>query len=153
MIIGIIVVIIALATFAGILKIPEIPSNTSTNFENPDNFGGPTNEILSLNKNEYKLGEHIFVYVAGIKETDKGNIIFVTPEQIILKDFPIDGSSKTAFNTYFTPDTSVFMNICTPDELVGTWTVYFKDLPYDPIEFEIINDYIPREEENVKVEC
>ncbi len=40
------------------------------------------------------------------------------------------------------------LGICTKDDLLGNWTVVFQGTNYDNLKFEIVDSYIPGEEEN-----
>jgi hypothetical protein len=98
---------------------------------------------FSIDKNEYNLGEKIFIVVNDLKQEDKGKVIFFRPlnntswNNYITMDF--DGRNKTEFNLYFEPKLSELKNICSTNELVGEWVVKFIGTEYPDINFKIMN--------------
>jgi len=98
---------------------------------------------FSIDKIEYNLGEKIFIVVNGLKEEDKGEVVFFRPlnntnwSSYITMGF--DGSNKTQFNLYFEPKLSEFKKICSTNDLVGTWVVKLIGTEYSDINFEILN--------------
>ena len=98
---------------------------------------------FSIDKSEYNLGEKIFIVVNGLKQEDKGKVIFFRPlnntswNNYITMDF--DGRNKTEFNLYFEPKLSELKNICSTNELVGEWVVKFIGTEYPDINFKIMN--------------
>ena len=98
---------------------------------------------FSIDKNEYNIGEKIFIVVNDLKEEDKGKVIFFRPlnntawSDYITMDF--DGKDKTHFNLYFEPRLSEFKKICSTNELLGQWVVKFIGTEYSDINFKIMN--------------
>ena len=98
---------------------------------------------FSIDKSEYNLGEKIFIVVNGLKEEDKGKVVFFRPlnntawSNYITMDF--DGRNKTHFNLYFEPKLSELKKICSTNELVGEWVVKFIGTEYLDINFKIMN--------------
>ena len=98
---------------------------------------------FSIDKIEYNLGEKIFISVNGLKEKDKGKIVFFQPlnntswRNYITIDF--DGKYKTQFNSYFEPRLSELKKLCSTNELVGEWVVKFIGTEYSDINFKIMN--------------
>ena len=98
---------------------------------------------FSIDKNEYNLGEKIFIVVNDLKQEDKGKVIFFRPlnntswNNYITMDF--DGRNKTEFNLYFEPKLSELKNICSTNELVGEWVVKFIGTEYPDINLKILN--------------
>ena len=98
---------------------------------------------FSIDKSEYNVGEKIFIVVNGLKEEDKGKVIFFRPlnstawSNYITMDF--DGTNKTQFNLYFEPKLSKLKNICSTNELVGEWVVKFIGTEYPDINLKILN--------------
>ena len=84
---------------------------------------------FSIDKNQYNIGEKIFIVVNGLKQEDKGKVIFFRPlnntawTNYITMDF--DGTNKTQFNLYFEPRLSDLNGICSTNELAGEWVVKF----------------------------
>jgi hypothetical protein len=102
-----------------------------------------TSGPFSIDKGEYNLGEKIFISVDGLKEEDKGKVIFFRPlnntswSNYVTMDF--DGQNKVQFNLYFEPKLSEFKKICSTNDLVGTWIVKFIGTEYSDINLKILN--------------
>jgi hypothetical protein len=98
---------------------------------------------FSIDKNEYNVGEKIFIIVDNLKEEDKGKVVFFRPlnntawSDYITMDF--DGRNKTQFNLYFEPKLSELKNVCSMNDLAGTWVVKFIGTEYLDINFEMMN--------------
>jgi len=98
---------------------------------------------FSIDKNEYNLGEKIFLVVNGLKQEDKGKVIFFRPlnntswANYITMDF--NGAEKSKFNLYFEPRLSESKKLCSTNELVGEWVVRFIGTEYLDINFKIMN--------------
>jgi hypothetical protein len=107
--------------------------------EEPWHSSGP----FSIDKTEYNVGEKIFIVVNGLKEEDKGKVIFFRPlnstawSNYITMDF--DGTNKTQFNLYFEPKLSKLNGICSTNELAGEWVVKFIGTEYLDINFKVMN--------------
>ena len=112
-------------------------------------YSGP----ITVLQYEHRLGESVFLHIRGLKLHESGNIYIFTPQEILFKTIPYDGSLKANFNQYFTPDTSAILQICTPEDLVGKWRIIFEDGSYAPLEFEFTTEYIRSGEVNIQVEC
>jgi hypothetical protein len=109
-----------------------------------------TSGPFSINKSSYKLGEYIFYVVSGLKPNEAGSIAIVTPKGDTYSTIPFNGTLKTDFKNYFKPNTQSNPKLCTPQDLVGTWKLIFDGVPYKPIKFEIINDWIPGSQSAMK---
>ena len=136
----VIIPIIIIIIIAGTLIIFTPNEETSKNkIEEKWVKSGP----FSIDKSEYNLGEKIFIVVNGLKEEDKGKVIFFRPlnntswSNYITMDF--DGENKAQFNLYFEPKLSELKKICSTNELAGTWVVKFIGTEYSDINFEILN--------------
>jgi len=136
----VIIPIIIIIIIAGTLIIFTPNEETSKNkIEEKWVKSGP----FSIDKSEYNLGEKIFIVVNGLKEEDKGKVIFFRPlnntswSNYITMDF--DGENKAQFNLYFEPKLSELKKICSTNELAGTWVVKFIGTEYSDINFEIMN--------------
>jgi hypothetical protein len=98
---------------------------------------------FSIDKNQYNLGEKIFIVVNGLKQEEKGKVVFFRPlnntswNDYITMDF--DGKDKTHFNLYFEPRLSEFKKICSTNELSGQWVIKFIGTDYPDINFKIMN--------------
>jgi len=98
---------------------------------------------FSINKNQYKLGENIFMIVSGLQPTDIGTIDVVDPKGGIFTSIPFNGTMKSSFKQFFKPDTERKLALCNATDLVGHWNIIFKGVSYKSIPFEIVNDWIP----------
>jgi hypothetical protein len=114
------------------------------------NRSGP----FAINKDEYKIGENIFIAVEGLTPSDVGNAVFVLPNGTTKYiSIPFDGSQKSGFNQYFKPAISKSRHICSVDDIIGNWTVVFQGTQYKPLKFKILNDTIPTEQGNFQRVC
>ena len=111
--------------------------NDSENFVDAVSSGPVT--ILQY---EHKLGENVFVHIRGVGLEEKGNIRFFTPEGVLYKTVNYDGTIKQDFNQYFKPETSRILEICTPEELIGEWTVTFDNNVYPPLKFKVLDELL-----------
>ncbi|MEX0640576.1 MAG: hypothetical protein WD018_01465 [Nitrosopumilaceae archaeon] len=105
---------------------------------------------FAIDKPRYKIGENIFLSVHGLKPNEAGNIIISGPKGIIWTELPFNGTLKSDFNYYFKPETSRMLKIFNPEDLVGTWKVVFQGLTYEPLSFEIVNEFLPGAESDIK---
>ena len=105
-----------------------------------------TSGPFSINKNQYKLGENIFMIVSGLQPTEVGEIDIVDPKGDTYSKIPFNGTMKTSFKQFFKPQTQRSLALCNATQLVGNWNIVFKGVPYKSIPFEIINEYIPGEQ-------
>lgn len=102
-----------------------------------------TSGPFSINKNQYKLGENIFMIVSGLKPTDIGEIDIVDPKGDTFSKIPFNGTIKSSFKQFFKPDTERRLALCNATDLVGHWNIVFKGSSYKSIPFDIVNDWIP----------
>jgi hypothetical protein len=137
-IISIIIIIIIIITGTLIIFTPN--EETSKNeIEEKWVKSGP----FSIDKIEYNLGEKIFISVNNLKEEDKGQVIFYRQLNstawlnYIAMDF--DGKNKSRFNLYFEPRLNEVKEICSTNDLAGTWMVKFIGTEYLDINFKIMN--------------
>ena len=105
-----------------------------------------TSGPFSINKNQYKLGENIFMIVSGLKPTDVGVIDIVDPKGGTFTKISFNGTMKSSFKQFFKPETLASLGLCNATDLVGNWNIIFRGVPYKSIPFEIINEYIPGEQ-------
>lgn len=113
--------------------------------EKPWVWSGP----FAINKNQYKIGEKIFINIVNLRPDDIGEMQFYLPDGRLWDSIPFNGTEKSGFKKYFEPDTSRSFGIYEPEELVGIWRVVLNGTSYQPIMFEIINEYEPGEELDV----
>ena len=108
---------------------------------------------FTIKSNRLLIDENVFLIVDGLKIDDIGEIVFITPNNKISVILPVDGKEKNSFSKHFTPDLSRSSNICTVEELIGEWTIKFRGMDYEPIKFEIINEYLPDSERYYEPVC
>ena len=145
--IGIIVIGVVVVTLSNQGVIPELLDED--NEVHDAVWSGP----VGVTQYKHKLGENVYLLIRGIQPHEKGAIGVFTPEGILYKSFEYDGSEKADFNQYFFPDTFAELKICTPDQLVGIWTVVFADNSYPPLEFEMTDEWIRSGEATIFTEC
>lgn len=112
------------------------------------NISGP----FAINKFQYKLGENIFMIVSNLQRTDAGKIVVIDPKGDTYETIPFNGTLKTSFHYFFKPNTQNFggVKLCNPTDLVGKWGIIFQGVPYKPLKFEVINDWIQGAEAEIK---
>ena len=110
----------------------------------------PTSGPFKIDREEYLLGEKIFLIAENLDINEKGEIIFFRPlnatHHTVWQKFPFDGNLKPAFNIYFEPMYSKSLKICSSSDLIGDWFVYFNNVNYPILDFKIINQTLPGEE-------
>jgi len=116
-----------------------------------------TSGPFKIDRSQYRLGELILIQVDELLTWEKGQIAFIrslndTHSSVYLT-IPFDGSDKKSFNQYFKPALSQAKKICTADELIGKWAAVFQGTNYETIQFEIIDKFIPGDEEYYEDAC
>ena len=107
---------------------------------------------LQINKDKYLLGENVYVFIKDLRPQDKGTVLFLTPENKIYLEWGFNGSVKDFSKKYFKPQLLKSKNLCEKEQLVGEWTVMFKDYEMSKIYFEVLPDILPNHESHF-VEC
>ena len=111
-----------------------------------------TSGPFQIDREQYVLGELVLMRIGDLQPNEKGQITFLQPSngthQTVYITIPFDDSQKITFNQYFKPSLSRGLGICTKDDLIGNWTVVFQGTDYNNLKFEIVDRYIPGEEEN-----
>ena len=143
--ISIAITIVAIAIVAGIIYYYSIQATPPDESKSQWISSGP----FAIDKPKYKLGENIFLVVSNLKPEEAGVISFIMPDDRSYADIPFNGTLKDHFTYYFTPTTSITKKIYKPEQLIGTWHVIFHGVPYETLEFEILNEYIRGGEANV----
>ena len=141
---GVIVAIIAVSVYFASSQIEK---------SKDEGFEWLTAGPFSVKDYQHKLGESIFIVAEGIASNEKGTIRVFTPKNIEYVSYPFDGSVKPSFNVYFKPDTTVRKDRCSPEDFVGVWIMTFEGVPYPPIQFEFINEYIIGAENDITDLC
>jgi hypothetical protein len=148
-VIGIIIVII------GIIAITN-QEITEERIEGQWRESGP----FAIEKDEYYLGEKIFLTVNEIPRDVSGEVIFFRPtstpdvekfegleeiseDKITTKTkylaIKFSGENKQNFNRYFEPSLNEWKGICSRSELVGEWVIVFHGTQYEDMSFKILN--------------
>ena len=109
-----------------------------------------TSGPFAINNGTYRIDDNVFMTVTGLKPTDAGKITVYDPEGAIYTKIPFNGTLKSDFNWFFKPNTARLAKICTPQDLLGNWTIDFAGTSYDPIHFKIINEWVQGGQSEVK---
>jgi len=116
-----------------------------------------TSGPFQIDRNEYVLGEKIFVRVGGLSSEEKGQIAFLRPlndtHDKVYLTISFDGSERNGFNQYFQPQLSKSSGFCTVDDFVGEWRVVFRGTEYADLTFKITEDIIPGDESSYEPVC
>ncbi|NND86880.1 MAG: hypothetical protein HKM23_06120 [Nitrosopumilus sp.] len=111
-----------------------------------------TSGPFQIDRSEYVLGEKIFLVIGGLNSQEKGQIAFLRPlnetHYSVYQTIPFDGAKKNAFNYYIEPSLSKANEICSMDDIVGTWTVVFRGTDYENLKFKITDKILPGVEDN-----
>ena len=107
---------------------------------------------LQINKDKYLLGENVFVIIKNLQPMDQGTVQFFTPDGILYNEIGFNGSERDFVKKYFKPQLLKGKSLCDKEELVGKWTVMFKDYDMAKLHFEILPDVLPNQEHQFE-EC
>jgi len=136
----VIIPIIIIIMIAGALILFSPNDETSKNkIEKKWIKSGP----FEIDKDQYNIGEKIFLSTKDILSEDNGSVQFLRPindthHKSYIK-VPFDGREKTQFNYYFEPQLNQFSGICSMDDIAGNWIVKFVGTEYEDINFKILN--------------
>ncbi len=108
---------------------------------------------LTILNYKHRLADNVFFVITGLEPNQKGEILVFTPKDILYTTLPFAGAKKSDFNSYFKPDTLRGLKVCTIEDLVGIWTVIFTGIDYQPLQFEIINEFVRGGETDVVDVC
>jgi len=165
-IIAAIIIGILVAQFSSINEDAPIQDNDLPKIVDVDNDGVPDEEDpfisaprvwqtsgpFQIDREQYVLGELVLMRIGNLETNEKGQIVFLQPSngthQTVYITIPFNGSEKITFNQYFKPALSMNKGICSKADLLGNWTVVFQNTTYNQLKFEIVDRYIPGEEEN-----
>jgi hypothetical protein len=143
---SIIVVIIIAVVIAGVYHYyNQQPSTSEVQWQNKS---GP----FAINKFQYKLDENIFIVVSNLKPTEAGKMLFIDPKGDVYYTIEFNGTLKTSFHQFFKPNTENIggLKLCNPSDLVGNWGVILQGVPYKPLKFQIMNDWIEGGQAEIK---
>ncbi len=123
-----------------------------------------TSGPFQIEKDEYYLGEKIFINVNYIPKEVSGEIIFFRPAADGINKYPkefegistelistkvkylgieFDGKNKQSFNRFFEPSLNEWRGICSANDIVGEWIMTFSGTQYEPIHFTVLNYTMP----------
>jgi hypothetical protein len=134
-----VITIIIIIIIAGILIAFTTNEETSKNeIEEKWIKSGP----FEIDKEQYHIGEKIFLTVKDLSPEDKGVVQFLRPindthHKSHIK-IPFNGNDKEQFNYYFEPRLFEWKGICSIDDIAGNWIVEFSGTQYEDINFEIL---------------
>lgn len=156
-------IVAAAAILAGgvvVFNMPDAPPAGDSGGGAAPAMGGPwapnapvSSGPVTVMQYEHRLGDTVFVNVAGLAPGEAGAFAVISPDGAVYKRYDYDGSVKGAFNVYFMPDTSSRLGLCTPGDLVGTWTVAFAGGAYPPLRFSVADEWVPGSEDVIEDEC
>jgi len=102
-----------------------------------------TSGPFTINNSQYNLGEKIFITVNNLPENKKGEMVFYRPLNNTAwaeyKVLAFNGEANSQFNLYFEPQVSEMREVCSTDQLVGTWIIKFIGTQYSDMTFELLN--------------
>ncbi len=101
-----------------------------------------TSGPFEINNDTYRLGDNVFMVVTGLQPTDVGNVLVFDPKGGLFTKIPFNGTMKADFNYFFKPVTLKSEKLCTPQDLVGNWTIEFQGTSYRSIQFQVINEWV-----------
>ena len=110
-----------------------------------------TSGPFQIDRKEYILGEKIFLRVGSLGLEEKGQVAFLRPlNETAYKVYitiPFDGVKKEGFNYYIEPKPTAFQGICSKDDIIGKWTIVFRGTNYPNLNFEIIDQILPGDDD------
>jgi len=110
-----------------------------------------TSGKFQIDRKEYILGEKIFLKVEALGLEEKGQVAFLRPQNEtsykVYITIPFDGAKGGGFNSYLEPKPIATQGICSKDDIVGKWAVVFRGTNYPNLNFEIIDQILPGDED------
>jgi len=102
---------------------------------------------FQIDRNEYAIGEKIFIVIEGLKSWDKGQISIMRPlnttHYSIWSTIPFDGNIKSKFNLYVEPKISKIDGICSVEDMIGEWLMFFNGTNYPALDFDFTKRVVP----------
>ena len=143
-------------------KLKEIEKNKIKNDQSENPYIPKEREWIKsgpfmIDRSEYLLGEKIFINMVNLDEDTKGQMVFVKSINMThffeYKKISFNGAEKTNGNLYLPIHLNGFRGICTTDQLVGNWGIWFEGTDIQPLYFKIRDQIVPGQEETYKPEC
>ena len=146
-----IAIIISIISFQIEIDSNKIQEGYSTYPDNPQTVGS-----LTINKDKYMIGEVVFISME-LNPLENGLVEFYNQDEKLFYKFKFNGSADQSPNLYFRPMLENRYNICTVNDLIGTWTVKISGvtlndkktgLTIEPreMQFNIVNEIIADDE-------
>jgi hypothetical protein len=111
---------------------------------------GVTSGPFTIDKEKYRLGDYVFIVVTGLQPNDAGNMTVYDPKGGTFTQIPFNGTMKSDWNYMLKPNTESIEKLCTPQDLVGNWTIVFRGTSYKPITFQVINEWVQGSQSEIK---
>ena len=128
-------------------KINKIEKINSENDYTPQEREWITSGPFQIDRNEYAIGEKIFIRIGGLQIGEKGQIAVMRPlnttHYTVYMTIPFDEKEKSAFNYYLEPQISKNRNICNTDDITGKWALVFRGTNYPNLNFKITEKVLP----------
>ena len=106
-----------------------------------------TSGPFQIDRNEYAIGEKIFIRIGGLEFDTKGQIAVMRPlnatHYSVYLTIPFDGAQKSGFNYYIDPQISKTRGLCSVDDIMGKWTLVFRGTNYPNLDFDITERIVP----------
>jgi len=138
-------------------KLDEIERKAAENYYEVTPIEWIKRGPFEIDRSEYRLGQKIFIRIGELDANEKGEIAFLRTlnetHVAVWQTTPFDGSGKSAFNFYTQPVLSKELGICTVDDIIGEWIIVFRGTGYPNFKFEIIDKFIPGEEDAYEPIC
>ena len=103
---------------------------------------GITSGPFTIDKEKYRLGDNVYMVISGLKPTDTGKMVIYDPKGGTFSQVQFNGTTKSDWNYYFKPNTVRIEKLCTPQDLIGNWTIAFLGTSYRSITFQVINEWV-----------
>ena len=114
-----------------------------------------TSGPFQIDRNEYAIGEKIFIRIGGLAYQEKGEIAVMRPlndtHNSVYLTIPFDEERKDSFNYYLEPQLSKIRGLCSVDDVIGKWFLVFRGTDYPNLNFEITDRIVPGT--NVETVC
>jgi hypothetical protein len=128
-------------------KLDEIQKIADETNYNPLPREWKTSGPFQIDRNEYAIGEKIFIRIGGLELDDKGQIAVMRPLNVthysVYITIPFDGAKKSTFNYYVEPGISGVRGICSVDDIIGKWSLVFQGTNYPNLYFHINENVVP----------
>jgi len=125
-------------------EIGQIANNTDYKpLEREWQTSGP----FQIDRNEYAIGEKIFIRIGGLAYNEIGQIEVMRPLNAThyskYISIPFSEAKKSGFNYYLEPQISKIRGICSVDDMTGEWVLIFRGTNYENLNFEITERVVP----------